>query len=731
MTHSSMPQKVAILGGGMGGLVTAFELTNQPGWQERFEVTVYQLGWRLGGKCASSRGPNARIEEHGIHGFMGSYFNALPMMSDLYAELGRKPGQPLATFEEAFNPSNFTLLWEWQNGELKPWPARTPPNDIPPTDGSYYKGVQTAIAAIITEVGEMLEAVPGVPKLVSEALELLLDKAKAQLNAPIPLGPDHPLLHEVRTARKVVAGIVKTIDVLAPSIAAHADTLRQALLTLDFYATLIVGVLADNVAVEGYDRLDEENWSDWLVRHGISKATLASPVVMVTVNICYQSPNGDTSRAARMGAGCYVDWTMRGCAYMGALLWSFSAGTGETIVAPMYEVLKRRGVKFEFFHKVDALRLTDDRRAIGAIEYTLQATLKDPEAGYHPLIDVKGLPSWPADPHYDQLVEGEYLRATEIDLESYWNGWPNAAFPHLKEPRYLRRGHEFDQVVFAISMGAIPYLCKELIEESPAWAGMVEHLPTVQTQAMQLWLSRDMYEMGWAEKLDPATNELALSGTYFCAPNGNANFPDLLKWEEWPADQYPKALWYFCGLMPDYEAPPPFSDTDYPRRQSERVKAQCIQYLQATIGFMLPKATVRANSGLGDPMGLDFGLLVDTSDCGAEGVQRFDSQFWRANIDPTERYVTSPPGSVAYRLEAWGSGFENLTLAGDWIYTGLNVGSFEGATMGGKLASYAISASPALDTIIGYPTMPRPPSARSAVPPPHEGVQAPKLRAVG
>ena len=27
-----------------------------------------------GGKCASSRGPNMRIEEHGIHGFCGAYF---------------------------------------------------------------------------------------------------------------------------------------------------------------------------------------------------------------------------------------------------------------------------------------------------------------------------------------------------------------------------------------------------------------------------------------------------------------------------------------------------------------------------------------------------------------------------------------------------------------------------------------------------------------------------------
>ena len=54
-------KRVAILGGGLGGLAAAFELTNQPGWSDRYEVTVYQKGWRLGGKGASGRG------EHGTH----------------------------------------------------------------------------------------------------------------------------------------------------------------------------------------------------------------------------------------------------------------------------------------------------------------------------------------------------------------------------------------------------------------------------------------------------------------------------------------------------------------------------------------------------------------------------------------------------------------------------------------------------------------------------------------
>lgn len=66
---TAAPVKVAILGGGMAALAAAFEITKTRG----YEVTIHTLGWRLGGKCASSRGPHDRIEEHGIHGFLGSY----------------------------------------------------------------------------------------------------------------------------------------------------------------------------------------------------------------------------------------------------------------------------------------------------------------------------------------------------------------------------------------------------------------------------------------------------------------------------------------------------------------------------------------------------------------------------------------------------------------------------------------------------------------------------------
>lgn len=90
--------RIAVLGGGPAGLSAAFHLTDpqlHPDWQDRWEITVYQMGWRVGGKGASGRRgtpvpregapgwqleADARIEEHGIHLFGNMYVNSMRML---------------------------------------------------------------------------------------------------------------------------------------------------------------------------------------------------------------------------------------------------------------------------------------------------------------------------------------------------------------------------------------------------------------------------------------------------------------------------------------------------------------------------------------------------------------------------------------------------------------------------------------------------------------------------
>src|SRR5262245_33993838 len=99
------PVRVAIVGGGCAAMSAAFELT-RPEVRRAYDVTLYQMGWRLGGKGASGRGPSGRIEEHGLHLWLGFYENAFRLMRDCYAELERNPAtHPVATWQDAFSPA--------------------------------------------------------------------------------------------------------------------------------------------------------------------------------------------------------------------------------------------------------------------------------------------------------------------------------------------------------------------------------------------------------------------------------------------------------------------------------------------------------------------------------------------------------------------------------------------------------------------------------------------------
>ena len=94
-------RRVAILGGGVAGLTAAYQLTS-PDQPYPPEVTVYQLGWRLGGKCASGRDQSigCRVQEHGLHVFFGFYDNTFAMLRDCYEKLNLPAGERFRTIWE-------------------------------------------------------------------------------------------------------------------------------------------------------------------------------------------------------------------------------------------------------------------------------------------------------------------------------------------------------------------------------------------------------------------------------------------------------------------------------------------------------------------------------------------------------------------------------------------------------------------------------------------------------
>src|ERR1051325_11031911 len=83
-----MPKKkIAVLGGGASSLFAVWDLIKHEA--NEYEITVYQVGWRLGGKGASGRRMQGgddwkRIEEHGLHFIFGFYENVFRVIREAY-----------------------------------------------------------------------------------------------------------------------------------------------------------------------------------------------------------------------------------------------------------------------------------------------------------------------------------------------------------------------------------------------------------------------------------------------------------------------------------------------------------------------------------------------------------------------------------------------------------------------------------------------------------------------
>src|SRR5689334_17797742 len=142
--------KVAILGGGIAGLTAAFHLSRTQALRDQFDVTVYQLGWRLGGKIASGRDDLGRNREHGLHVWFGCYDNAFAMVQDAYAN--RPVPSLFANWTDALKPQPFTPIAVKSNGTWSYWPITWPSNRRVPGHG----GLPFTLWDLIATMVEML-----------------------------------------------------------------------------------------------------------------------------------------------------------------------------------------------------------------------------------------------------------------------------------------------------------------------------------------------------------------------------------------------------------------------------------------------------------------------------------------------------------------------------------------------------------------------------------------------
>jgi uncharacterized protein with NAD-binding domain and iron-sulfur cluster len=701
-------QKISILGGGIAALGTAFELTEEPGWQQRYEITVYTLGWRLGGKGASGRNQayRNRIEEHGIHLWMGFYENAFNLMRHVYdecADKGLMPGTPFTRVEQAFTPMTHGVEAELVGSQWKLWEVPWPSCDdfpgqdelfdgthAPPTPWDFSKRLLEEVRLKFEDVaqkrpfllalyqvfaGELADTVGGDPTMGAAAPAAHPTWLHSALSFASHLAQEveYHTVQERGILQAMLQNFLAALHRATEALLAEDDELRHAMIVIDTLVTVVIGMNADDVLCKGFLAIDDLDFSEWLARHGCCYPDSALARGIYDGLFAYE--NGDPSRP-RIAAGSALYTFLRlALTYRGAVMYWMNAGMGETIFSPIYLALLNRGVKFNFFHKVTNLGVSADGRQIETISMDVQATPKPSlQNGYEPLFTVNGTPCWPSEPFFDQLVEGDAIRqCVNGNLESWWSDWKPVA------ARTLQRGEDFDLVVLATSLGTIPYLCKELIarDATLAWKNMCDTLQAIKTQGFQLWANRDVANFGWSRPRGILCGYVEPFDTW-------SDMSPLLPLESWlPADNVRQSA-YFCNAYLDPRVEAPFSDASYPARERECVVQNSLSFLKENISLLWPQSIEQGT--------FDFNSLVSLT--GAEGEARFREQFFRVNIDPSELYVLCLPGSTKYRLAPGDSRFCNLYLAGDWTLSDLNVGCIEATVISGRLASRAITGKP-------------------------------------
>lgn len=727
-------KKIAVLGGGLGSLSAVYELTDYPDWRDQYEISVYQMGWRLGGKTATGRGKYDRIEEKGIHIFQGWYDNAFRIVKDAYRlqeERKLNPDSPLKKWSDAIVPDNASLFTEWSDREGKwiNWPIIFPMNDLEP--GTVGKSSTWELIRKI--LGISLQLVVGDPyeknenPLTAYLMEQLLDTDQ-EFGDPQPRNKPKPhwwsksvgdlkkkfhhsmLAVELLMLKRAVAiaeekvvhgpgknGLKALEEVVylfsafthwvekAFSHSLHKnDKLRRIVSLIEWVEVTLSGILEDvydpGTGKFNYENINHYNYLDWLKKHGASNWVLdCAPVrFMYTGSFANLLKGGTGQLAADIG----LRMVMVSVDYKGCLVWKLSAGTGDTIITPIYQVLKDRGVKFKFFHKVLNVHPTSEGE-IDKISMAEQVKLRDDSRGYDPFINVDGLNSWPAHPNYGQIdpEQSEELKKKDINLESSWADWEN--YRNFE----LQKGRDFDQVLLGISIAALKDICPQIIKEKPAWKNMVEKVGTTQTIQVQMWTKPNLRELGmkvedWGMKKGDEPNSVIYANYLYSWTDMSL----IINSENWPESLKPGHLSYWCGTLPDACPVEPYSSHWFPKAQLARVMGITEQWLNSHGGWLWPNATTREL-----PQGFDFSLMTPLEDKRElTPIEKFYQQYFMINIEPTDRYVLALPGTNKFRLKPDESGYSNLFLTGDWVDFGFNVGHMEGAVTAGLKAAQAI-----------------------------------------
>jgi uncharacterized protein with NAD-binding domain and iron-sulfur cluster len=752
--------KVAIIGGGCGALTAAYRLSDpqyKDQYPHEYEITVYQMGWRLGGKGASGRNEQAhnRTEEHGLHVWMGFYENAFGLIRDCYRELDElytAPGTSLGkanvqkpirhnerqslfgSWDDAFFAEPCVGVADDSRGKWRTWASFFPPTPGLPGDPLDAETNPFSLAQYLARTCDLLRALirssyvggtekpPTVEEFSSVSPRTIVDKITSAVKTGVLTGAG--ALYEAASVLKVVLSetlslpgsdylVVQYAEAIASNLMREAealfardDHLGPKLELVELVVTVIVGVLRDGLLSDpdGLDAINDEDCKVWLTRHGASARATESPLVRALYNMAFADQPLDPQDEPGLAAGQALRGALRMFfTYRGSLFWKMRASMADTVFSPLYEVLKHRGVKFEFFHELVNVVPKDDeddneQPYIEELHFHIQARprARDPkwrtqqlkgalsvlearaieDGEYYPL-DADGC--WPAAPDFQRLDPKGLSKPPTFESPT-----------EKPTPHPLKAGKDFDVVVLGVSIGALENACGALLAKDSRWRAMVDGVKTTSTQALQLWLRKGV------ETLCDSPTPITVSG--FLKPFDTwSDMTHIVAQERWPDTDKPEGLVYLCGALP-------YADDDGKVRQQNADEAleEAVHYLDNILPRLWPAIGHEKRGGFRWDL-LVGGPTKPRATLSQQGkLELLKSQYFAINTNPSDRYVLSRPGTMQYRISPLDTGYQNMTIAGDWTDCGFNEGCVEAAVMSGLLASHVVCQSPLLEEIIGF-----------------------------
>lgn len=657
-------RRIAILGGGAAALSAAFAISARSAG--RYDITIYQLGWRLGGKGASSRDPlrRSRNEEHGLHVLGGFYHNAFALLRACYAEWAMAAPTRAAPFDDVFvRQAHCTVMDDslhgWRAVDLKlPEDAREP--GVDPSDLDLEDVFLRILEFLKDWVAPQQHGSPPPDMSVAAHMERIYSFLPAA--GVKTLSSPRDALKQTEALKLGLRDLLKLLLLLELVWRPSSREINPFMMGA-VGLVCAIGILEDDLHEKGFDILNDEELADWLRRHGANQRLIDSATVRAGYDYAFAYENGETDPPRRrIAAGVALRAFLRLVfTYHGALFFHMMGGMGEAVFTPLYDVLRSRGVKFRFFHRIDRLNLSQTGKTVESVTFRRQATPTAGEENYDPLILHRDRWVWPARPLYDQLTNRQQMEAWNDDLECRWSANRGA------QPEMLRRGVDFDDIVLGISVGGLKEICGDLAQHHPRWREMLDSASTIPVAGAQIWSGFSQQTLQWPHEAGLATAYAQPFATWcdlsILLPSEEAGFVPL------------QTLHYLCGPYPPETPQNDGPGSPFPAEQAQRVEAILDKWLDKHLRALLPGAC--------DPVT-------------GRPLQGFRAErFLKANASPSDHYVLSLPSSICKRMRADGEKLvDNLYLAGDWTRTGLDAGAFEAAVMSGLQCARAVTGEP-------------------------------------